>query len=66
MDYKKEIQKQYTKIPDRDKPFPGYGGTIISRMGNDLYIDQSLTNNLIIGITRSGKGEMFVLPTIDV
>ena len=36
---KKEIQKQYTKIPDRDKPFPGYGGTIISRMGNDLYID---------------------------
>ena len=63
---KKEIQKQYTKIPDRDKPFPGYGGTIISRMGNDLYIDQSLTNNLIIGITRSGKGEMFVLPTIDV
>ena len=63
---KKEIQKQYTKIPDRDKPFPGYGGTIISRMGNDLYIDQSLTNNLIIGITRSGKGEMFVFPTIDV
>lgn len=61
-----EIQKQYTKIPDRNKSFSGYGGTIVSRIGKELYIDQSLTNNLIIGITRSGKGEMFVLPTIDV
>lgn len=61
-----EIKEQYDEIPDRDMWFPGYGGTIISRMENKLYLDKSPVNNLIIGITRSGKGEMFVLPTIDV
>ncbi len=61
-----EIKEQYKKIPDRDKPFPGYGGTIVSRMGNDLYIDDSMVNTLFRGITRSGKGEMFVIPEIDV
>lgn len=62
----KEIKEQYREIPDRDKEFPGYGGTIISRIGKNLYIDHSVINNLIIGITRSGKGEMFVIPSIDV
>lgn len=62
----KEIIKQYRSIPDRDKPFPGYGGTIVSRIGKNLYIDPDLTNNLCIGITRSGKGEMYVIPSIDV
>ena len=61
-----EIKEQYRGIPDRDETFPGAGGTIISRIGKTLYIDDTLTNNLIIGITRSGKGEMFVIPSIDV
>lgn len=61
-----EIKEQYKEIPDRDKAFPGAGGTIVSRIGKSLYIDDSPTNNLIIGITRSGKGEMFVFPSIDV
>ena len=61
-----EIKEQYREIPDRDQTFPGIGGTIISRIGKKLYIDDSPTNNLIIGITRSGKGEMFVVPSIDV
>ena len=61
-----EMTAQYTESPDRDRPFPGHGGTIVSRIGKKLYIDDSLTNNLIIGITRSGKGEMFVVPSIDV
>lgn len=30
-----------------------------------LLVDDSAVNNLIIGTTRSGKGEMFVFPTID-
>lgn len=63
---KDEIKEQYVEIPDRDKPFPGYGGTIISRIGKSLYIDTDMVNNLIIGITRSGKGEMEVIPSIDV
>lgn len=61
-----EIKEQYKEIPDRNKTFAGAGGTIISRIGDKLYIDDTMTNNLIIGITRSGKGEMFVLPSIDV
>ena len=61
-----EIREQYTEIPDRDKKFPGFGGTIISRIGKSLFIDTDMVNNLIIGITRSGKGEMEVIPSIDV
>lgn len=66
-----EIKAQYKCIPDCETPtkkneFDGPGGTIVSRIGRNLYIDPSPTNNLIIGITRSGKGEMFVFPSIDV
>ncbi|MGZ0135640.1 VirD4-like conjugal transfer protein, CD1115 family [Priestia megaterium] len=31
-----------------------------------MLIDDTPVNNLIIGITRSGKGETFVFPTIDI
>lgn len=34
--------------------------------GSKIYIDDSPVNNLIIGMTRSGKGETFVFPTIDI
>ena len=61
-----EIREQYTEIPDRDKKFKGFGGTIISRIGKSLFIDTDMVNNLVIGITRSGKGEMEVIPSIDV
>ena len=66
MDYEPRNQRTVSRIPDRDETFHGAGGTIISRIGKTLYIDDTLTNNLIIGITRSGKGEMFVIPSIDV
>lgn len=61
-----EIKQQFLEIPDKNESFLGYGGTIVSRMGNKLYIDTSPVNNMIIGITRSGKGEMYVFPSIDV
>ena len=61
-----EIKAQYKAIPDRNLPFPGYGGVPVARIGNILYIDDSPTNTMHIGITRSGKGEMFVLPEIDI
>lgn len=61
-----EIKQQYKEIPDRDVTFEGSGGMIVSRMGDKLYIDQSAVNNLIIGITRSRKGETLVFPSIDV
>lgn len=61
-----EIKKQYKEIPDKNLTYSGIGGTIISRYKDKLYIDTSNTNNLIIGMTRSGKGEFFVIPSIDV
>lgn len=61
-----EIKEQFDEIPDRDVPFDGRGGAIVSRMGDRLYIDRSPVNNLDIGTTRSGKDEMFVYPEIDV
>lgn len=60
-----EIKEQYKEIPDRNSTFPGKGGPIVARIGDKLYIDDSNTNNVFLGITRSGKGEMEVLPLID-
>ncbi|WP_394899182.1 type IV secretory system conjugative DNA transfer family protein, partial [Clostridium paraputrificum] len=61
-----EIKKQYIKIPEKDIEFDGYGGIPIARDGNFIFIDDSNTNSLLLGITRSGKGEIFVLPMIDI
>lgn len=60
-----EIKEQYKEVPDKDKSFPGYGGIPVARIENKLYIDDTNTNSLVLGITRSGKGEMFVVPCID-
>lgn len=61
-----EIIQQYKEIPDRDLPYDGDPGIIISRIGNKLYIDPSPVNNLIFGITRSGKDELYVFTLTDV
>ncbi|AZJ24347.1 ATPase (plasmid) [Bacillus wiedmannii bv. thuringiensis] len=61
-----ELKKQYRAVPDREESFKGGGGVVISRLGDKVFIDDSPVNNLIIGTTRSGKGETFVFPTIDV
>jgi len=63
---RKEIRQQYKAIPLKEKYFPGRGGIIVSRQGENLYIDDDWTNNLCVGTTRSGKGEMYVYPSIDV
>lgn len=61
-----EIKEQYREINDKETPFKGMGGTIISRMGDKLYIEQTRTNNLYLGSTRSGKDQIYVTPTIEV
>ena len=76
---REEIAKQYRAIPIKDAEFEGKGGVPIARgyhiykddFGNAkkeevMYIDDSSVNNLIIGTTRSGKGETFVVPSIDI
>ena len=60
-----EIKKQYTVVDMLDTPYPGEPGILISRIGNRFYIDQMVVNNMIIGITRSGKREGLVKTSIE-
>lgn len=75
---REEIDQQYKAVPMRKEEYKGKGGVPIawgtkvyiqngkSIPYNVLYIDDSPVNNLIIGTTRSGKGEIFVVSTIDI
>lgn len=66
----KEIQQQYKAIPEKateEEPhFRGEGGVPVSRYEDKIYIDDSKSNNLWIGTTRSGKGEIGMFPMIDI
>lgn len=62
----KEIKETYKEIPEKELPFPGRGGLPVARYGDKLYIDDNINNNLIDAITRGGKGEILVIPTIDI
>lgn len=62
----KELKEQYKAVPEKTETYEGHGGVVISHYEDKLFIDDSPVNNLIIGTTRSGKGETFVFPTIDV
>ncbi|MFS0788847.1 type IV secretory system conjugative DNA transfer family protein [Shouchella sp. 1P09AA] len=61
-----EIKKQYRSVPEKTKPYSGEGGVPISRYKDKIFIDDSPVNNLWVGTTRSGKGEMGMFPMIDV
>lgn len=63
---REEIKEQYKQIPDSKERFPGYGGFPVAREGNTLFIDDTPVNNLIIGMSRSGKGEIFVFSLMDI
>lgn len=75
---REEIDQQYRAVPIKTEFYSGSGGVPIARGYKEyvsngkkikkevMYIDDSAVNNLIIGTTRSGKGEMFVVPTIDI
>lgn len=73
---KEEVEEQYKAIPEIESKkerkkggFKGKGGVVIGRarkgFKNLTFIDDSSTNNMIIGTTRSGKGELYIFPTID-
>lgn len=61
----KELEAQYLKIPERTLRFKGYGGVPVSHYLNYYFIDTDTVNTLIIGTSRSGKGETIVFPLID-
>lgn len=62
----KEIQNQYRDVPEKGERFEGNGGVPVARYKKRLFIDDSPVNNMVIGTTRSGKGETFVFSTIDI
>lgn len=61
-----EIKEQYIEIEDRKIEYDGPPGFPICEHGNKIYIDTSPVNNVVIGTTRSGKGETMVYKSIDV
>ncbi|MEF9839443.1 MAG: type IV secretory system conjugative DNA transfer family protein [Lachnospiraceae bacterium] len=61
-----EIIEEYKEIEELETPYEGMPGILISRIGNKLYIDNSVVHNLFLGITRSGKGELFVKTSIEI
>ena len=61
----KEIQVQYRSVPMKTDNYEGKGGIPICQNKYLIYIDDEAVNNLIIGLTRSGKGEMFIFSAID-
>ncbi|EPY6472543.1 VirD4-like conjugal transfer protein, CD1115 family [Clostridium sporogenes] len=62
----KEIQDQYIGIPESKKSYEGIGGVPISYYKNKFYIDVDTVNTAVLGASRSGKGETFVVPLIDI
>src|SRR5699024_4095865 len=66
----KNLKKQYVAIPSKTEEYDGKGGTIIAGLHTEgkyrLLIDDAPVHTMVIGITRSGKGETFVVRMIDV
>lgn len=61
----REIQQIYPQIPDVKGSFPGYGGIPITHYKKHWYIQTDTVNTCIVGTSRSGKGQIEVLATID-
>jgi len=61
-----EIKEQYPSIPEKDKSFKGKGGIPVSRKGDLIYVDSSDIHAILIGTSRSGKGEGIILVYIDI
>lgn len=62
----KEIQEQYFEIPENKQKFKGIGGIPISHYKDKYYIDRDTVNTCVLGASRSGKGETFVVPLVDI
>lgn len=61
-----ELKQQYRSVPEKEVFYHGKGGFPISRYNRRIFIDDSPVNNMVVGTTRSGKGELIVFPMIDI
>ena len=57
----KEIQEQYPSMDLQGEHLAKTGGIPICQYKGRVYFDDTAVNNMIIGMTRSGKGEQFLL-----
>lgn len=62
----KEIEEQYPAIPEKGETFEGIGGFPVSHYKDKYYIDVDTVNNCILGVSRSGKGEIYIVGLIDI
>lgn len=60
-----ELKDQYPEIPEKDKSFKGFGGFPISHYKKSYFIDTETNHNIVVGTSRSGKGQTVVVPMID-
>lgn len=60
-----EMDEQYIAIPEKEKSFKGVGGIPVSHYKDKYYVDTDTVNSAILGVSRSGKGEMVIVPMID-
>ncbi len=64
---RQELEEQYPAVPATVKSFPGYGGLPVSwKNDREIYIDQTTVNSLVIGGTRSGKGQTILEPMAEI
>ena len=73
-----EIRQQYKEVPNmipkvkdtydpkKDYTYTGLGGIPISHFKGNYYVCNVFVNSLILGTSRSGKGETTVFPQIDI
>ena len=65
-----DLESQYKQISLMNDIYEGRGGIPVARRYKNnkevVYIDDSLVNNLIVGRTRSGKSEDFIIPMLDI
>lgn len=62
----KEIKAQFKAVPLKTEGFIGKPGFPISRIKDKIYIDDTLTNCLSLGSTRSGKGQGSIIQDVDI
>lgn len=61
-----EKREQYKAVPIHGGEWHSErGGVIIGRDGDNFLVDEEPGHTLVVGTTRSGKGEMFVRPMIE-
>lgn len=61
-----EKREQYKAVPIKGGEWQSErGGVIVSRDGDNFLVDEDPGHTLVVGTTRSGKGEMFVRPMIE-